>query len=198
MLLDFLSYLKEIFSEGKNLIFTLFDILGIVLFLFPHLAQGIVNNDQDVRTIGIVIALTSYLLANFSLYRKMSIRGRISENSVLLYPQHRIFSCVQLRYIGEETVKDLEVIIKYKTNKGDNIIQVVHEFSEFSATQFQNVDIKVLAENANILFRAPEKSQTTEGKVLLDVSFIGTKSEIKVSKHQELILNDRPPDQLWI
>jgi hypothetical protein len=74
MFQDIVSYTKDIFTEGKNWIFTLFDLLGIVLFLFPHLAQGIESNDKHIQDIGIAIVLISYTLGNFVLYKKNKIK----------------------------------------------------------------------------------------------------------------------------
>lgn len=69
---DFLAYLKAVFVETWQKVFTLFDILGIALFIYPKLAGGLANDESLVRTIGGLIFLVSFLLANFSLYRQLT------------------------------------------------------------------------------------------------------------------------------
>ena len=68
---DLLAYLRAIFIETWQKVFTLFEILGMVLFFYPKLADGFVNNESLVRTVGGVVFFISFLLANFSLYRKL-------------------------------------------------------------------------------------------------------------------------------
>jgi len=66
----FLAYLKAVFIESQRWVFTFFDILGIALFLFPHLAQNLVRDASPARGIGAATFLLSFLLANFSLYTR--------------------------------------------------------------------------------------------------------------------------------
>lgn len=68
---DLIAYLKAVFVETWNIVFTLFDVLGIVLFFFPTLANSLVSNEALVRTIGGLIFFSSFLLANFTLYIKL-------------------------------------------------------------------------------------------------------------------------------
>jgi hypothetical protein len=69
---DLLAYLKAVFVETWQKLFTLFDILGIVLLIYPELAKGLANNESLIRIIGGCIFFLSFLLANFSLYRKLA------------------------------------------------------------------------------------------------------------------------------
>ena len=69
---NFFSYLKDIFTEGQRIVFTVFDIVGIVLFFFPSLAQSLINDVALTRIIGGSIFFISFLWANFSLYKKLS------------------------------------------------------------------------------------------------------------------------------
>jgi hypothetical protein len=72
LIIDFLSYLKAVFVETWQKVFTLFDILGIALFVYPKLAGSIANDESLIRTIGGLIFLISFLLANFALYRQLA------------------------------------------------------------------------------------------------------------------------------
>jgi len=67
LIFDFGSYLKAVFYDGSQKVFTAFDILGILLFFFY---DSIELSRSMTTTIGVGIILLSFVLANFSLYRK--------------------------------------------------------------------------------------------------------------------------------
>lgn len=69
---DIVGYLKAVFVESQQLVFTAFDILGIALFFFPNLAGRLIGNESLVRTIGGFIFLGSFILANFLVYRRVA------------------------------------------------------------------------------------------------------------------------------
>ncbi|VAW43147.1 hypothetical protein MNBD_CHLOROFLEXI01-2892 [hydrothermal vent metagenome] len=104
---DLGSYLQAVFLDGSQKVFTGFDILGIFLFFFPDLIK---LNGSLATTIGGGIILLSFVLANFSLYRKSvketkfsfkiikvehtSLRGNLlnfSNNEVHIEPTFFIF-----------------------------------------------------------------------------------------------------------
>lgn len=68
---DIISYLKDILIGSTNRIITIFDVIGIVLFLYPQLANKIVSNKLVIRILGISIFLLCFLIANFLTYRKL-------------------------------------------------------------------------------------------------------------------------------
>jgi hypothetical protein len=55
LIVDLLAYLKAVFIETWQKIFTFFDILGIVLFFYPQIAADLVNDLTFVRIIGLLI-----------------------------------------------------------------------------------------------------------------------------------------------
>lgn len=69
---DLFAYLKAVFVETWQKVFTLFDVLGIVLFFRPKLADFLIGDESLTRTIGGIIFSCSFLLANFSLYRQIT------------------------------------------------------------------------------------------------------------------------------
>ena len=69
---NILDYMKDVFVEGQRYVFTLFDIGGIILYLFPSIAQSLIADVVLTRIIGGLIVVISFLLANFSLYKKLS------------------------------------------------------------------------------------------------------------------------------
>ncbi len=68
---DIGAYLKAVFVDGVQKIFTFFDAFGIVIYFFPKLSEWLSLNESLVRGVGGAIVLISFLLANFSLYRKL-------------------------------------------------------------------------------------------------------------------------------
>jgi len=74
---DLVSYLKEVLWEGLQKVFTCFDILGIVIFFRPQLAERLTRNEWAATGIGASIFVLSFLVANFILYRKL--KGQLDE-----------------------------------------------------------------------------------------------------------------------
>ncbi len=72
LITDLWAYGKAVFAETWRGILTLFDILGIVLFLYPKLSASLTNDESLVKTTGGLIFFLSFSLANFSLYRKLT------------------------------------------------------------------------------------------------------------------------------
>ena len=53
LLLDFASYLKAAFVGSHRWILTAFDILGMILFFFPRLAEDLITDVSLARGIGV-------------------------------------------------------------------------------------------------------------------------------------------------
>lgn len=69
---DLLAYLRAIFLGTRQIGFTIFEVLVVVLFLCPKLA-GIFTSDESLaRTVAGLIFFISFLLANFTLYIKLA------------------------------------------------------------------------------------------------------------------------------
>jgi hypothetical protein len=66
------AYLKAVFTDGIQKLFTLFDALGVLIFLSPSLSEWVSVNGSIARTVGGIVVLASFLVANFSLYRKLA------------------------------------------------------------------------------------------------------------------------------
>lgn len=66
------DYLRDVFIEGQIAVFTFFDLVGIILFFFPSLAQSLIDDVSVIRLVGGIIFFVSFLWANFNLYKKLS------------------------------------------------------------------------------------------------------------------------------
>jgi len=191
MLNDLKNYSKEIFTEGINWVFTFFDILGMILFFIPHLAQIVVTDYTVIRIIGFVIFVISFAIANFTLYRKLKneIYTSLGPQSVVLNVEPKN-NYGQISYLGKEAAQDLSVLIKYRNRSGKEITQSINEFYKLDSPNPIWHDVKILRENDSFFFHLPEKSETLNGEVLIEISFIGVISRNSVNKNQILNVTD--------
>jgi hypothetical protein len=88
---DFSNFLTVLFVEGKQKIFTLFALIGILLFLFPDLCDELVHNEVLTRIIGVGIFFISFILSNFIIYRKFAELNR-KKASILLAEEDNFFN----------------------------------------------------------------------------------------------------------
>jgi hypothetical protein len=177
---DLSKYLKEIFGESQRIVFTAFDLIGIGLFFFPRIAQGLVDNEVFARSIGGLIFFISFLLANFNLFRRLTAKQlALNKDSLLLYPfENPPNNSAELRYIGPEPIKDVEVWLKY--------IEPPNEYKQKQVEQFfpQNdpkmiwhqYKANVINENDIVRFHLLQRKSTADGKVTVEVKFVGAKS----------------------
>jgi len=68
---DFGAYLKAVFVDGVQKVFTFFDALGVAIRFFPYLGERLSLDESLAKGIGGAIVLASFLMANFSLYTKL-------------------------------------------------------------------------------------------------------------------------------
>jgi hypothetical protein len=66
-----LAYLKATFLESEKIVFTLFDVLGIALFLAPGLAAKLLDDRSLVQLVGGGIFLLSFIVANYVSYKNL-------------------------------------------------------------------------------------------------------------------------------
>lgn len=112
---DLASYLKTVFVESYRLFFTVFDVLGLVLFLYPNLAYNLTKDINTVRAFGGITCIISFLLAHFTVYRALiqriseleifeaDIRLKVMNNPSLSHPHstgHNLFSDIQINDKG--------------------------------------------------------------------------------------------------
>jgi len=173
---DFCSYARAVFLEIRQLLFTIFDVLGIILFMFPQTAQRLTQDESLTKTIGAAIFFASFLLANFMLYRKMAPK---LGGALLMYPyKNPPYNDVEIRYIGDEPIKDLNVLMFYKDkNHQENRIEVEHFFNEDDRkliwTQHK---ANVLKQNEAVRFHLVQKGSVADGKATVVVNFVGART----------------------
>jgi hypothetical protein len=190
---DFILYLKAVFLESRRWILTAFDILGIVLFLFPSLGESVLDSLLLARTIGGSIFFGSFLLANFTLHRKFLSDAdssvTLSDRSLLLYRHDaRPSSAVMMKYVGKETIKDLHVRASYIDENGNERTREVQEF--FASSDPRMVwgigQLRILEPGEVTYFHIPRAKSVLDGKVKVLVTFVGANSEEVVEVEREL------------
>jgi len=191
---DFWAYLKTVFVGGQQLVFSFFDVLGIVLFFFPNLAERLVRDETLTRRIGGGIFFLSFLMANFFLYRRLiQETSEIGENSLLMYPYaNPPYNVAEMRYVGPETVKDLDVRLIYKNQAGEKKETEVTEFFPQNDLRmiWHHFKVYVLEPNQVLRFRLVQRKSTLDGKVVVLASFTGAKSGKLVEFREEFNLEE--------
>lgn len=192
LLRDFAVYLKAVFAESQRLVFTVFDIVGIVLFFFPYLAEGLVKDEGLARIIGGFIFFTAFLLANFTLYRRtMRNTSTLGEHSLQLYPhKNPPYNAVKILYVGTEIAKDLNVKVTYRDNAGNEQTKVITDFfpKEDPRMWQHYYRYDFLEPNQVAYFHLLQKKNTLDGKATVWVSFSGANSGKSVQVKKDFSL----------
>ena len=197
---DLPEYLKAVFIDGQQRLFTLFDLLGVVLLIWPNLAEALVEDVRLARIIGGVFVLLSFVLANFAVYRRLSALSSsmigINSESLLMYPYaNPPYNSIEMRFVGEETVKDLSVKMIYKDKNGVETEKDVVQF-------FPDNDLRMAISAYRLYTLIPgqiarfhllKAESTLDKKVRIVAEFTGTRSGKHIRLIQEFSFDDIPP-----
>src|SRR5574341_2205140 len=179
---DFLVYLKSVFLESGRWVLAIFDILGVILFLQPHFAESLLQNTQTIRAVGGSIFLVSFVIANFTLYRKL-VPQPLDEQSLHLYPHRtKTSNAVLMRYEGKERAENLVVMLSYKDKVGQLKQTRIVQFFPPSDPQmlYSAGPIDSLESGQEAYFYVLGLENNSEGKVTIVVEFTGVKTRIPV------------------
>jgi hypothetical protein len=83
---NLVGYLKAVFFESWQKVFSFFDLLGVVLFLYPNLANKLAVDEVIIRSIGGGIFFVSFVLANYKVYLNLCVNG--ADIRLSTYLQH--------------------------------------------------------------------------------------------------------------
>ena len=201
---DAVAYLKAVFAEGKQWVFTLFDILGIILFLSPSLALQLVNDVQFARTLGATIFFISFIFGNFVAYRKLlttiSSLNDLGEESLLLYPYaNPPYNSVEMRYVGQETIKDFHAKMIYNDKDGNEKVQEIIQFfpENDRSMALHSSKLNVMSPDQIARFHLLKKESTLDGKVRVALEFTGTRSGKHVYMTKDFMLDARQSLQIF-
>jgi hypothetical protein len=195
ILSDFGAYLKAVFVDGIRKVFTLFEVLGIAFYFFPGFDEWLRLNEGLRRSIGGAVILISFILANFSLYRKRATEETsLNESSLLMSPHRRPpYNAVKMQNVASETIKDLKIGIVYRDTNGKTQTKSVEEFyAEGDPRMWQHHQkYEWLSPNQVAYFYLSlQKKNVLNGKVTVSVSFIGAESGKPVQFEQDFELQE--------
>ncbi len=72
---NLLGYIKAVFFESWQKVFSIFDLLGVLIFLYPNLTNKLTVDEITIRSIGGVIIFVSFVLANYVVYLNLCVNG---------------------------------------------------------------------------------------------------------------------------
>jgi len=182
LIIDFFAYLKAVFLESGRWVFAIFDVLGILLFFQPKFAENLLQNSETIRAVGGSLFLFSFLIANFTLFRKL-IPQPLNDESLLLLPHRtKTSNAVLMKYIGSERVDKLVVVLSYKDkNAQSKQIPVVQFFPSSDSQMLYNAGpINFMEPGQEAYFYLLGGEDNSEGKVTVLITFAGAKSGTKV------------------
>jgi hypothetical protein len=174
-------------------LFTFFDIIGVILFFLPSLAEDLFLDETLARAIGASIFATSFLFANFQVYRTLRKEyPEIDEESFAIYGfTTGPYNAAQIHYFGLEPCRDLDVRILYTEPEGaSEEIQVTEFFPSSDRDMiWHHSHVRVLQPNQSVIFRLIRKKHAPTGFVTLSVGCIGTisRKQIKFSQRVNLV-----------
>jgi hypothetical protein len=175
---DFLNYLKTVFLESGRWVFAIFDGLGILLFFQPHWTEHFLKDELAARIVGGTIFLVSFLLANFSLYRKR-LPEVVNDQSLLLYTHKtKTSSAIRMKYVGPERANNVVVTVSYKGKNGQQKYNKVSQFfpSNDEELLFHAEPLESLEIGEVVYFYPITENDISDDKIKVQVGFWGTKS----------------------
>ena len=142
---------------------------------------------------GILWPITISIL-NALRYRTVKlIPPTVDENSIAMYPyKNPPYNAIEMKYVGSEPIRDLEVWLTYKDKNGEVKRKQVEEFfpQEDHTMIWKQFNANFLNENELVRFRLLQNKNTEDGKVVVEVVFVGAKTGrvVKARKEFELVL----------
>ena len=181
---DAIGYVKAVFVDGIQWVFTFFDILGLAIFFYKDLARMLTTDESVMRVVGGSLLLLSFTLANFTVYRKLAKRAL-----VIVFPNN-LYTEVGVRNLGPGTIRDLKVSILYCDENGKQTEDKVQEFFSDDALGHRG-DLSVLVPKQAVHFRLPHKDSVAEQKVEVWAQFTVVESGRAMQIREEMSLEDQ-------
>ena len=176
-------YLKSVFVDRSRLALTCLDALCVLVLVFPRLAGFLSTDAQLVRSVAVVVLLTSLGLATVAVYRRRSEES-VSEDSIAFDTGPTLLACrtAQVRYLGPEAAKDVEISISYTDPDGRRHKSYVQEL--FAPTDLlleqPLLQGSILQPGDSVTFRLPLRELTTDAFATVEVRLVGATSGRKV------------------
>jgi len=141
---------------------------------------------------GVIWPITD-VVAGIIQKRRSGTSGKsLDQDSLLIYPyQSPPYNAIEMKYVGDEPIKDLEIWLNYKSKDGTEIQKQIEEFftRDDHRMIWRQFKANFLEENDVVRFRLVQKSNTKDRKAIVKVAFTGAKTRQKVRYQREFELN---------
>lgn len=189
---DFSSYLWAVFVEAWHLLFTALDIVGLILFLNPQIAQRL-TDEGTTRMVGALLIVASFVIANFLAWKKARRESIAAEAGLLvLVPHHVNFhNAVRLKYVGVEPVTKKKVLVQYRNTDGTDGEKEVKDFcSQNDPTMWVGGErAYMLDPGQTVYFQVLlTRSEVLDGSVHVRAEYIGVRSQQLVVGEEDIPL----------
>lgn len=181
---DASEYVKAVFVNGIQWVFTFFDVLGLAIFFYKDLARMLTTDESVMRIVGGSLLLLSFTLANFTVYRKLAKRALVIVSPNNLYTEVGVWN------LGPGTIRDLKVSILHCDENGKQTEDKVQKFFSDDALGHRG-DPSVLVPQQAVHFRLPRKDSVAEQKVEVWVQFIVVESGRAMQVREEMSLENQ-------
>ena len=155
--------------------------------------------EQKWITLAFLLIFAAMVFYHFySLNQKIrSLKNQLSlqtadENSMLLYPYSAVRDCVEMKCMGPEAIKDIEVALVYIGKDRLPKHQTVDQFfrQDDLTLSGQHFVAHVLTENEVARFRLVKGFDTADYKVTSEAKFVGVRSGKKIEVRKDFDLNE--------
>lgn len=190
---DLAAYLREVFWDGLQWLFLLFDALGILTFFSPTFSDVLAAHAIITRTAGFLLLVVSLLVANFRLHQRYARTDLLTEDSLLLYPHHSgRGNAVKMAYAGDRLAKDLSVVVSFTNESGEKRNLTVDQFHAREDEEMKHRPHKYdfLEPGQIAYFRLPWRKDTSTGSATVCAGFTDTKYPKRVYVRKEFELTD--------
>lgn len=177
---EFTAYLKAVFLGWGQIVFTILDVLSLLILLYPGIATIINANPNTVRIIGGSVMAVCVFWANYNLFRNyFSLKPDFV--NITVFRVEPYFS-LELRYLsGIEPIKIQCVKAKYQNDKGEITEQVINQFFPLTDVMMAGhhfINPPALYENDGFRFHVlPNGEDLKDTDVTIEVNFIGVISK---------------------
>jgi len=194
---DLQQYVKGVFLQGGRIVFTAFDILGIVLWFSPRLAGSLGEHVQLARALALGLFLFSFLVANFLFVRGL-LPSSLTEAVLHLYPHGtKTSSAIRMKYEGKEPAKDLRVTVHFSDGSGEERELEITQFFPANDPQllYRAGPITSLEAGEEAFFYPLGLEDSREGNVTVRASITGAKTGTTVTVTRAFTL---APNRTWL
>lgn len=175
----------------QQIVFTVFDFLGLAIFIFPNIGHSLNSNSNVIRFIGAIVVVISLFLANFNLYRKyFNLRADFMDLTEYKYAP---YLSLELRYLSNiEPIKIQDVKVVYldkQDNKKEKKIDRFFPLSDLAMAGPYRISPPQLFEKDGFRFHVLlDFEDLKNADISIEVDFVGVNSEKKFKIKKDFVI----------